>query len=368
MVAIPLDRVPEKLPSITTPSPTAAPVTRRENSTRRVPSPGMNLTPPSMMISPSVISSKKNGSSSASRTAISDHIESRKAERSVSAKKRSDERYVETSERTNDTFPIAGLSDEKVTPWSETLGSEAWGLWLLALLQTIATALVFGVVLNYLCAVMGVTWRYTAFFTLFIALVPFYGRTAAVIVKDMTAMPFFLLFVVLFMEYVRRIHIGDRLPSWLICSIVATSIICSLTRKISLYIIVGSFLLLVIVARRRLVSAAISVAVAGIMMAVPVIAYPALRIAPGGTQEMLAIPLQQSAMTYARFRDDMDVDDRAAIESVITCPVEDITDYLHMGADDGLEVVSADAVKDRCFNHFCSIMHITFIILRFSIK
>ena len=261
---------------------------------------------------------------------------------------------------------LVGYAFSDQHPWLDTLiygafdelglalGSEAWGLWLLALLQTIATALVFGVVLNYLCAVMGVTWRYTAFFTLFIALVPFYGRTAAVIVKDMTAMPFFLLFVVLFMEYVRRIHIGDRLPGWLICSIVATSIICSLTRKISLYIIVGSFLVLVIVARRRLVSAAISVAVAGIMMAVPVFAYPALRIAPGGTQEMLAIPLQQSAMTYARFRDDMDAGDRAAIESVITCSVEDIAEYLHMGADDGLEVVSADAVKDRCFNRNAS--------------
>ena len=252
------------------------------------------------------------------------------------------------------------LSDHH--PWFDTLiygffdklglamGSEAWGLWLLALIQTMSMAFVFGVVFNYLCAVFKLSWKFGAFFTLFTALVPVYGRLTAVVVKDMTALPFFLLFVVLFIEYVRRIRNRIHLSPWLLAGLVVVSVLCCLTRKINLEIIVIAFLLLAVVLRRRLVSALLGIVIAVIMSIIPNIVYPALHIAPGGVQEMLAIPLQQSAMTLVKYGDKMSVQDREAIEAVFTCPTEDLSNLLNMATEDGREVVNADGIKDRCFD------------------
>lgn len=257
---------------------------------------------------------------------------------------------------------LSGYSLSDHHPWLDTLlygffdklglalGSEAWGLWILALLQGIFTALVFGVVFNYLCAILKLPWKFGLFFTAFTALVPAYGRLTAVIVKDMTALPFFLLFIVLFIEYIRRIRNGLRLSPWLLAGIITISVLCCLTRKINLEIIVIAFFLLAIVLRRRLASALLGVAIAAIMSLIPSIVYPTLHIAPGGTQEMLAVPLQQSAMTLVKYHDEMPTHDREAIEAVFTCPVKDMFNLLNMSPEDGQEVANADGIKDRCFN------------------
>ena len=262
---------------------------------------------------------------------------------------------------THEYLPGYALSDQH--PWLDSLiygafdrfglaiGSEAWGLWLLAFLQTTLCALALGLVINYLGGVMRMDWRFCAAATAFMALVPAYGRLMMSVVKDSTVMPFFLVLMVLVMEYIRRVRTGAKLGPWLIVGIVALSVLNAQMRKISLEIVAVTFIALAIVlVRRRLASLALAVVPVAIGMIISAIALPALHVAPGGKQEMIAIPLQQTAAIVVAHGDAISPSDRAAIDAVITCSPEQLDDYLTWDPNDETEIGSADAIKDRCFN------------------
>ena len=262
---------------------------------------------------------------------------------------------------THDYLPGYALSDQH--PWLDSLiygafdklglwmGSEAWGLWLLALLQTVLCALAIGLTLNYLGGVMRLDWRFCAAATAFMALVPIYGRLMMSVVKDSTVMPFFLVLMVLVMEYIRRVRAGIPLGPWLIVGLIALSVLCGQMRKISTEILLGTFLVLaVVLAKRRLTSLTVAVVPVAIGMVISAIALPALHVAPGGKQEMIAIPLQQTSAFMVAHPERFSTDDHATFDSVITCSVADLDNYLTWNPWDGKEIGGADAIKDRCFN------------------
>ncbi|KAB8290098.1 DUF6020 family protein [Bifidobacterium avesanii] len=262
---------------------------------------------------------------------------------------------------THDYLPDYALSDQH--PWLDSLiygafdqlglwmGSEAWGLWLLAFLQTVLCALALGLVLNYLGGVMRLGWRFCAGATAFMALVPIYGRLMMSVVKDSTVMPFFLVLMVLVMEYIRRVRAGVRLGPWLVIGLIVLSVLCAQMRKISTEILLGTFIILaVVLAKRRLTSLAVAVAPVVIGMIISAVAMPALHVAPGGKQEMIAIPLQQTSAFMVAHPDRFSASDHATFDRVIACSTADLDNYLTWNPWDGKEIGGADAIKDRCFN------------------
>ncbi|KAA8831175.1 hypothetical protein EMO89_03785 [Bifidobacterium tissieri] len=254
------------------------------------------------------------------------------------------------------------------------MGSEQWGLYLLAVLQTLAIIAALAVVLSYLGGVMRVPWQYCAGALAFVGLTPCFGRTSMAIVKDTTSMPFFLLLMVLMIEYVRRIVAGERLGPWLIVGIVVLAVICAETRKIAMEIIAASFLVFAVALRgRRLISLSLAVIPVVLVSVITAIMFPLLHVAPGGRQEMISIPLQQTLYVVAKYdgyapgmhptdstTDSTDGgstkpllsdDDRAVVDSVNMCTTSQLRRYLLIEPYRAHEIGSADTIKDLCYDH-----------------
>lgn len=248
-------------------------------------------------------------------------------------------------------LPGYAMSDQH--PWFDTvlygsfdsfgraIGNVPFVLWLLAFLHAVLIALALGVMLNYMAGVLRVPggWCVAAMF--FYALVPAFGRLSVTVVKDLTCMPFFILWIVMFVEYVRRIRASKRIGAWFLLGFLALAVMCSLTRRLSLYIIAFTLLCCALVLRRRVLSALYAVVLVAVMTIIPHVALPALRVAPTGSQETLAIPLQQTVHVLLAKGDSLSEEDRAAITAMFSCSTDQLAERYTAGG--------SDPVKD-CFN------------------
>lgn len=251
-------------------------------------------------------------------------------------------------------LPGYAMSDHH--PWLETLlygafdkfgvsiGNEALGLRLLALLQAMLLAVAFSIMLGYMGGYLGLSWKWCMAALLFLTFNPVFGRLPATVVKDITAMPFIIVWSVLFIEYVRRIRARQKVGVDLVCLLIVFSLLCAETRKISIYVILVVLLLVLTFFRKRLLTLLIIVASIGSMSTVNSVAFSALDIAKGGKQEMLAIPLQQTFSVLYKYGDSMNPRHKHVIESIIVCEPQQIIDT-------GYDWTNANPVKDRgCYN------------------
>lgn len=273
------------------------------------------------------------------------------------------------------------LSDHH--PWFDTvlygvfydfgraIGIEWAGIYLLTVLQALLTIVALAVMLNYLCGVLGLSWRIGAAGVALYGLTPIFGRSIMSLVKESTNMPWFLLFCVLLIEYIRRatgaadaasssagetnaavakaahgkvsrVKAAQPRIGWqLVVGLMATALLCALTRKISVYIVLGALLVTLIFVRRRLVTAAFIVVLMAANTAIPEVVFPALHVAPGGKQEMLSVTLQQSAYNIIHNGDQMSEADHKAVTDVFSCSVDELRGKLILR--------NGDPVKD-CYN------------------
>ncbi|PJM78635.1 hypothetical protein CUU80_08590 [Bifidobacterium scaligerum] len=251
-------------------------------------------------------------------------------------------------------LPGYAMSDHH--PWLETLlygffdelgvsiGNEGLGLSLLALLQAVMLAMAFSVMLGYFGGHLGMSWKFCLAALLFLSLNPVFGRLPASVVKDITAMPFIIVWMVLFVEYMRRIRSNRKIGVGLVALMIVFAVLCAETRKINVYVILVVMMLVLVFFRKRLLTVLIIAVTLGSVMGINSYAFSALHIAKGGRQEMLAIPLQQSFTVLNKYGDSMDAQHKKAIETIIVCDPQQIIDA-------GYDWTNANPVKDRdCFN------------------
>ena len=248
-------------------------------------------------------------------------------------------------------LPGYTMSDQH--PWADTLiygtfdkfglmiGHEAVGLYLLALLQVVCTAGALSLLVCYMGAWHGVPWQVCSVGTVVYALVPCFGRLPMSVVKDSTFMPFFIAWLVLFVELLRRIRHGERIHPMLVAGLVTISVCCVLTKKTALYVIAISMIVALVVFRKRFVTLISLLLMLGLFSGINSVAAE-LRIAPAGTQESIAITLQQTAYNLLQHGSEISDSDRAVIDAVYVCS-EDQTRELF--TKDG-----SDPIKDHCFN------------------
>lgn len=256
-------------------------------------------------------------------------------------------------------------------PWFDTVlyglfddlgritGIEWLGLYLLSVLQTLFAAVALAVLLTYLCGRLGLSWRIGAAGLALYSLTPIFGRQMMSLVKESTNLPWFILFCVALMEYIRRSSIPStsdkdaatttdtsvahnmRVDGWLIAALLGTALMCSLTRKISFYIVLGALVVTLVFVRKRLITALMAVTLVAANVIIPMVMLPALHAAPGGKQEIIGVTLQQSAYNLIHNGDTMSADDRKTVTDIFSCPIKDIRKNMSLG--------TVDAAKD-CFN------------------
>ena len=245
------------------------------------------------------------------------------------------------------------LSDQH--PWFDSLiygafdkfglwmDNEQLGLFLLSSFHALFLSFSFGVVLVYLSARVEVPVNLSIGLTVFVALVPVYGRLSMSVVKDLTFMPFYLLWLVMYIEYIRRTIGKVKVSSRFCCMFIILSILCMLTRKIAFYILLFCFLSLLIFVKRKIVTLLFMAMIIAVQVLVPKIVFPILHVEPAGTQEVIAIPLQQSAGILIEHEDELSTNDKRQMMSVFSCSIDQMRRNISRN--------SADWIKDNCYNH-----------------
>lgn len=183
-----------------------------------------------------------------------------------------------------------------------------YGLYLLVLVQSLLSTLAIACTVCYTDK-YNTPWKCRFFIAAFLTLFPIIPMMSMSLAKDTFNTPFFVFFSIAFCELWRTQ--GEILKSvsfnvFFILDVLAVS----LTKKTGMYIIVLALLLLACFVVKHwsckiatIVLGSVPYLVVGII--VPTFILPALHIAPGESNEILAVPMQQVANVVHDHKDDL---------------------------------------------------------------
>lgn len=198
-------------------------------------------------------------------------------------------------------------------------GSAMAGMRLLVILQALVAAF---------SLVMALTWirrrtrlpDLSVFLLLcFVAFMPAFPMHMVQILKDMTWVPFFLLWMIAFFEIVYRCLCEQDVGWKLMTAFIALAVVSGLTKKTGVYVTTLSLLVLAVFMRKRsltILTAAFLPALL-VLVLVPSVVLPAIGYAPGGKQESLSVPIQQVSKVVIDHGKDIAPQDRAVIDRVL---------------------------------------------------
>ncbi len=217
------------------------------------------------------------------------------------------------------------------------LGGDAAGLHLALWFQDAMIALALAVLVCYISDRLGahpvLGWGSLAFY----CLVPCFGAMSVELVKDLLSMPWFIFWAILYTD----LYVDDGWPAWKWMAFLMAGVLGALLRKTLVYIELVCLGIAFVAhprLRRQIAMQAAALAIV-VLLVVQGVVYPALRVAPGGPQEMLAVPLHQTAVACKEHLDEMSQGDKTAISRVL-----DIDE-----AVSALSFESSDSVKDRAY-------------------
>lgn len=183
-----------------------------------------------------------------------------------------------------------------------------YGLYLLVLVQSLLSTLAIACTVCY-TGKYNTPWKCRFFIAAFLTLFPIIPMMSMSLAKDTFNTPFFVFFSIAFCELWRTQ--GEILKSVsFIVFFILDVLAVSLTKKTGMYIIVLALLLLACFVVKHwsckiatIVLGSVPYLVVGII--VPTFILPALHIAPGESNEILAVPMQQVANVVHDHKDDL---------------------------------------------------------------
>ena len=155
--------------------------------------------------------------------------------------------------------------------------------------------------------------------TVVAAVFPAFAVSVSVMSKDHFAGIFWIPFLVLFVETVRtRGRVLCR--PWVGAAAIALAIPLVLARRPNVYVLILCVVVLLVISvsrarKRLLVGTALVLVVTSLVW--PRIVLPGLGVRPGKINDMLTVPVQQTARTAARHGDSIPASERAAIDAVL---------------------------------------------------
>ena len=199
----------------------------------------------------------------------------------------------------------------------DAIGSQNVGLFLLTLCESASLAIMLGLAVCYLER-LGLPGAVRVGALVFAIFFPYYAPFAADSTKDTLFAIAFIPFVICYMEAFRTSGEVLRNSPFLVAFILATGF-CLLTKKLGVFICVPSLLLLLLFVKqgRRYLASAVVLVVVVFSFAIPNALHAALDVAPGGKQETLFIPLQQTVTLLKAHPEEFTDDDLAKIDKVI---------------------------------------------------
>jgi Family of unknown function (DUF6020) len=235
------------------------------------------------------------------------------------------------SDTTNQMFQWLGLRPrDDHHPWFDTVvfgwfwdigaavGDYKIGMFIYMLIQVAATALGMALVLTYLGR-LGLADMPRRILTAVAAVFPIFAITVSLMTKDNLAGIFWLPFLVLFVETVRTRGAILCRP-WVGLVAIALIVPLVLARRPNVYVFgLCTLVVLFIVtgrARKRLLAGTASILLITSLVW-PRIVLPAAGVTPGTINDMLSVPLQQTARTVLLHGDELPDSERNAIDTML---------------------------------------------------
>lgn len=179
------------------------------------------------------------------------------------------------------------------------LGNQNLGLFLLTLLQSIVLAAELAAMVCYM-GHLGSPRRVRFLALFFLAFFPMVPHYAATVLKDVTYLTVFIPWLLIWLEAFSTKGDALRKPGMLVAFFLLGGF-CVLTKKIGVYVLVACLAVAVLALREqrmRLVAGGIATLLV-FGLAFPALVYPVIGgVAPGGQQEALAVPIQQTVALY----------------------------------------------------------------------
>ncbi len=219
-----------------------------------------------------------------------------------------------------------------ILPAARIFGSWQFGFFLCVLLQAVCTALAFAVSIIYMKTRFHQSNRASLLFLLTYCLFPVFAAAVQTISKDTLAAWPYLLFVIGLVEIVRTDGTALKSPRcfWVFAGVCT---FCVLTKKTNIYVVLLSLLTVLIVQKenRKPVFAVFSLLFLLNFIVMPVFRY-SFSIRPGGPQEMLSLPFQQTAVYVIEHGEEVSEDEKESISKVLV--YDDLpTEYDPLSAD-----------------------------------
>lgn len=223
-----------------------------------------------------------------------------------------------------------------------------YGLYLLVLVQSLLSTLAIACTVCY-TGKYNILWKCRFFIAVFLTFFPIIPMMSMSLAKDTFNTPFFVFFSIAFCELWRTQGTILKSVSFDVFFI-ADALAVSLTKKTGMYIIVLALLLLACFVVKHwsykiaaIVLGGVPYLVVGII--VPTFILPALHIAPGESNEILAVPMQQVANVVHNHKDDLSIAEIDEIQQIYHMDIGQLQDaYCWYKADPikGQELSSKD--------------------------
>ena len=236
------------------------------------------------------------------------------------------------------------------------------GLYVLIVIQAAAMAVLLAVMTCYIRRIGTPRWLCRLTYGI-VALFPLFPVMFSSLAKDTVNAVFLLPFMMMVAEIIRTKGSCLCRP-WFAALLAADSLLVCLTKKTGVYVVAVTLLALCLIAigaRLRIMLAGLAAAMAVIMAVfIPNILFPALRIQPGGQQEMVPVVAQQLAHDLKYNGDDYSGQDRAIVDGFFEYGSETMAEQYNP--------FQADAIKGMYTRHESSLADVLGLWLRKTIE
>lgn len=205
---------------------------------------------------------------------------------------------------------FARVSDALFGTWN-------WGVFAFVLLQAFATSFSLVLSVAYLEKVNSPE-SVRRGLIIFFAITPIFPIYASTMLKDSLFSWLYVLYFLAVVHIALTKGAAIRSKRFLI-SLMACAILLALTKKTGLYVVLGTSLLLCAFFRKQLLAhlAPALACVATMWVIMPLVVFPLLDVAPGGKQEMLAVPFQQTAKYVSEHASEMEQWEYEAVDAIL---------------------------------------------------
>ena len=246
--------------------------------------------------------------------------------------------YMDSNGTLSDHHPIFDtmVMGILIVPLSKLTGKWHMVMFLYVLLQAVLTSLAFANTVSYVYKKLRLGSRITTGMLLVYCVLPIFPASVQTISKDSFHSWGFVFFATYFIEIVRTKGTKLKDNSFLF-KLILSALFCCLTKKIGVYVILLSLLMVFVFQKRNRFRLLIPILCTVLLMNIimPVV-NNAFQIIPGGKQEMLSLPFQMTARYVTNYEDEITEEEYIVLDKVLT--MEDLVDRY--------DPINADPVKD----------------------